>query len=878
MSHEIPSYYRYVSSITIVDAGSGYQTANPPIITISGGGGTGATAEATVLPGTDSIASVEVTNIGSGYTSAPNVTVEGNAQLTAVVSFSSGTPSDVTRTSSQDIKWTLPEFIRSEYSGQPSFLGFLEKYYEHLDQDGNAINSLFNKRYFDLDNADEQVLDVWAKQLAHNFPKTTEMGRVTLFKYLKSIYESKGSRRSIEAFFKIVYDEDVDVIFPSQFVLRASDGQWIEERSVRAFPGYEDYEVLNLEGNLVDIVYYETTGSITVPKRIQTSVPRVLKISYTAPQKYEVSLDLPRGTTIPGPGAQASATPTIVGGVITGFTILNGGYQYTAAPDLQVFDVNATPGSGFEGRAVVEDGSITDIVITDGGSGYNVGDTTIVFNTDSVRTVILDRDAGLTEENVRAYLDRTLATVTSGTYVGSDAGFKVGDTFIISETGDDGRGYALDYFAQDYVFIGGGNDAIIRVVSVDANNVPTAWEIINPGNGFINFTAPITITSDTGEDLDITITTNYLYEFAGKYKDDRGFLSDVNKLQDNEKWQSYSYIIKSNTPKSVWEDTFKASAHIAGMEVFGDIIVKSELNYAPNISVGAVSYGLILFEIDFVSIDDSVIVFDIDKPFTDSTTNSDPQEIATFKVLSDSLSGVSDDDPIFGMILGKTETVVTDDSDIIFDTSFFDTDTATITEAPVFHTFEYFGEDYVAGSGLVVVSDDQIFSQNLSKSDSASISELINSFNIGKSETDTVTTSDLLIEFSLLTGLVDTATTSELPIFNFQLNDIADSTTASEISTIETNKALTDTASTAENDTKLFSKALVDTSVASESSIINMSVNITDTGTASESVAKQFSPSQSDGATTSDSGLANVQDFSDPDYFEEDYVGTNYLF
>jgi len=51
--------------ITVTAAGSGYDTANLPIVTISGGGGTGATASATIRNG--GIASVEVTNQGTGY-------------------------------------------------------------------------------------------------------------------------------------------------------------------------------------------------------------------------------------------------------------------------------------------------------------------------------------------------------------------------------------------------------------------------------------------------------------------------------------------------------------------------------------------------------------------------------------------------------------------------------------------------------------------------------------------------------------------------------------------------------------------------------------------------------------------------------------------
>lgn len=58
-------------TFTIVDAGAGYNGA-APTISISGGGGTGATATCTIAGG---IATITLTNPGSGYTSAPTVSI-----------------------------------------------------------------------------------------------------------------------------------------------------------------------------------------------------------------------------------------------------------------------------------------------------------------------------------------------------------------------------------------------------------------------------------------------------------------------------------------------------------------------------------------------------------------------------------------------------------------------------------------------------------------------------------------------------------------------------------------------------------------------------------------------------------------------------------
>ncbi|MGB8216780.1 MAG: hypothetical protein WCE94_05695 [Candidatus Methanoperedens sp.] len=61
-----------ITGITVTNAGSGYTAA--PRVTITGGGGTGATATATLSA---RVIAVTVTNRGSGYTAAPRVTITG---------------------------------------------------------------------------------------------------------------------------------------------------------------------------------------------------------------------------------------------------------------------------------------------------------------------------------------------------------------------------------------------------------------------------------------------------------------------------------------------------------------------------------------------------------------------------------------------------------------------------------------------------------------------------------------------------------------------------------------------------------------------------------------------------------------------------------
>lgn len=77
-----------LETITVTAGGSGYTNGSPSastVVTISGGGGSGATATANVVGGV--VTGINITNAGTGYTSAPKITINGNgsgAQATNV--------------------------------------------------------------------------------------------------------------------------------------------------------------------------------------------------------------------------------------------------------------------------------------------------------------------------------------------------------------------------------------------------------------------------------------------------------------------------------------------------------------------------------------------------------------------------------------------------------------------------------------------------------------------------------------------------------------------------------------------------------------------------------------------------------------------------
>ena len=960
MSDYIPSFYRYVSSITIDNGGAGYQ--NVPTITISGGNGTGATATAKVYNG--AISEIEITNIGSGYTSTPTVTVTPhssdtittNAVLSAVLDSAQGAIQYEKRNQNILVDDQFPEYVRDEY---PVFVTFLKKYYAFMDQQAKQGDEILNYTN-DIDAASSNFLDKWRGALVSDFPKSISLDKSFFYKRAKDFYEAKGSRESIEAFFRIMYGENVEVNYPSKFVLKPSDGIYSKEIAVKLQEAEHGglKEPLTLEGKKIDVRYHETTGSVTVLKQHNATVARVEKNTYQTNgltlQRFELVLKFDETvTSVKGPGAGAAGTVTVSGGAVTGVTVSNAGAGYHAAPTIRI----GGDGSGATATCTVSEGKITSVSVTAGGSGYTVA--TVDFNTEDVRSYVVDDGAANTANDIYGYLVRVLTGVTYKSYSGSasNAGFKVGQVYLVNETGDDGRGYATTgdgsngsgggYFFQhssasdNYTFKGGANDAYVRVTSVTAAGLPDGFQVINPGSTFLNETADITLLSPTGETITVTMTTGYLFEYEGKWKDDRGKISDVNVLQDNKRYQSYSYVVKSPIQQNNWNRALRDTVHPAGMEVFGDLLIRSVVDFNIGFEVQSTGYNFYVFDSNDEAITGQTFKIDFFAVYSD-THNATEAHAIQFDMgnISETVSGqdqgsipycvdgywndstdgnTADDynigDELFIKHISKpfTEALTASssvtESDI--DISFFRTPTETVgaTEALASHFFKQFDEGFnnvywTPASGTGSYTNDLDNEGNLL-------------YYVGTSLGSVTATESIQVERIL--GITDPNTSvSVAEVAQVSINfsrSFSDSGMAQDSPALVLSVAYTDTTSNTESHVKAigkiltnatsntdspaiaYSKTLSNSATISDAVVktnnlgvsnsksatdsvnsINTSKGITETETATEAAVKSLSKVATDGSSTDDSGVGSMQDYWDPLYCSEDYVGTGWTF
>jgi hypothetical protein len=119
----------------------------------------------------------------------------------------------------------LPEFIRDEYQ---TFVDFLKAYYEFLETTQKDPTTLR-----DIDTTLDAFITYFKGELAAKIPYSTVDERF-LISRIKDVYLAKGSEASFKFLFRVLFDKDVTLEYPSRQMLRASDGRWNQDVSIFA--------------------------------------------------------------------------------------------------------------------------------------------------------------------------------------------------------------------------------------------------------------------------------------------------------------------------------------------------------------------------------------------------------------------------------------------------------------------------------------------------------------------------------------------------------------------------------------------------------------------------------------------------------------------
>ena len=262
----------------------------------------------------------------------------------------------------------VPEFIREDNA---QFVAFLEAYYEFLEQ--TEKRNLESIR--DIDDTVDGFIQYFRNELLQQLPISALSDKRYLAKQINEVYRSKGTVKSYEFLFRILFNETPQLYFPKVDMLRVSDGKWDQRVVIRTT------EISGDSFNLIGQTISQGTTRASVESVIKFQVGADVIAELTVNEKSIVGT-FQSDLSVTGLDNIDGSTITLdVLSVITGFDIINDGSYYSVG-----YPVDLLSGTGSDAQVEVTNigyGSITDLVIDTPGSGYTIGTELTFDNTDA---------------------------------------------------------------------------------------------------------------------------------------------------------------------------------------------------------------------------------------------------------------------------------------------------------------------------------------------------------------------------------------------------------------------------------------------------------------------------------------------------------------
>lgn len=239
----------------------------------------------------------------------------------------------------------------------------------------------------DPDRIIDGFLSKFRDEFLQTIPETlaTGLNKRNLIKNIKSLYMAKGTSVGHEMFFRMLFNEKSETIYPKENMLRVSDGKWDSQLVLRCIATTGD--TLNLIGRTITQPNVPGDATINVATAIVENAFK-FQIGANEVTEFIINSDSVSGTFVVGQSIQGTELDTdtqVIKGTITGIpsvvTITNDGSLYREGDTITVTDTGGT-GAVVQVNEVGH-GAIDDIIIDNAGTGYEIDDT-IVFNNSGV--------------------------------------------------------------------------------------------------------------------------------------------------------------------------------------------------------------------------------------------------------------------------------------------------------------------------------------------------------------------------------------------------------------------------------------------------------------------------------------------------------------
>lgn len=411
------------------------------------------------------------------------------------------------------IKHSIPGQVSSHIvQDYPLFVEFVSSYYEWLEREGSPYHHIKNHlSYLDFKDSLETYVRHLKNEYLHSVPEKVFADKELMIRYSKQFFQTVGTESSFRFIFKVLYGESVELYYPKNDVLRLSDGTWIAN---------ENLMYVSNSGNVESFLYRRITQ-----------------------------------TREPYPGVFEYARATVN-------RITNRYAKKFTFSELYVTDIEGE----FDLDYPIEvDGKeewimpiCGDVIVDHAGMNYSTDNRLTYSGDETFDVVVQATEPGIVNARYTTTLDadgikvvRNGVLLTSYGYDGqyvSHSAIQVGDEITISYPVYEGL------VVVDTTRSMGGIDTL--------NVVDAPFGIVEPQQ---------VDAFEGGSGASLTYMPAVSRKIPGYFFDTKGQLSADKKIQDNDYYQDYSYVIRAGIDIERYKDTVLKLLHPAGLKMIGEV-------------------------------------------------------------------------------------------------------------------------------------------------------------------------------------------------------------------------------------------------------------------------------------------------------------------
>lgn len=314
------------------------------------------------------------------------------------------------------VETQLPFFVRNDHQ---NFVRFVEAYYEWMEQQGQTLDTAKNFRdYLDIDQSIDQFTEHFYSTFLKYIPKDSAVDRTLLLKHVKDFYRARGTEKSIEFLMRLLFGEEtLEFYYPKRDVLKASDGKWFVEKSLKVSDivvnGVANSDIQAAKSFTGRKIRGNTSNATALVERVDVyyqSGVLVDELKISNQTKDFVSGETIFTTFFDQNGVEKTLTADLFSGEINNVDIINPGTKYKVG-DVVTIEAN----TGKDGLIVVSSvttGNIASISVVDGGAGFQINNAVLITGgggTEAVANVVSVNASGFYHPNSYNVVSSTIS-------------------------------------------------------------------------------------------------------------------------------------------------------------------------------------------------------------------------------------------------------------------------------------------------------------------------------------------------------------------------------------------------------------------------------------------------------------------------------------